>query len=82
MSEGRRAPVNGSPYGTISWEEHVEAWIPYARRYGNDQDAERIAARGGFGLTELISQLGRMPVSWEPSSATEQWWKRFREESK
>lgn len=67
-----RAPVNGSPFGTVSWAEHVEAWEPYARRFGASQSAERIAARGGFGLIELIQQLGRFPRTWEPNKTTDQ----------
>jgi hypothetical protein len=67
MSE-RRAPVNGPPGGTIAWSEHVEAWEAYHRQY-RDQDAERIAARGGFGLVELVWQLGHMPVTWAPGTA-------------
>lgn len=66
----RRARVNGSPGGTISWAEHVEAWEAYHRMY-REQDAETIAARGGFGLVELLWQLGHMPVTWEPGTEAE-----------
>lgn len=61
-----RAPVNGPPYGTISWAEHEEAWLDYARRH-RGQDALRIAVRGGFGLWELCDQLGHAPQTWTPS---------------
>lgn len=66
----RRAPVNGPPGGTIAWPEHLRAWIAYARTYGTDQSAERIAERGGFGVSELVTQLGHMPRTWEPGSGT------------
>lgn len=61
-----RAPVNGPPYGTISWAEHEEAWVAYHRRH-TGQDALTIATRGGFGLWELCDQLGRAPQTWAPS---------------
>lgn len=74
MSDERRAPVQGDRSmakgqpgrepGTISWEEHVRAWEEYARRYGRDQSAERIAERGGFGYRELTDQLGHAPETW------------------
>lgn len=50
--------------GTILWEEHVEAWEVYAKRYGRSQSAERIAQRHGFDYSELVLYLGREPVSW------------------
>lgn len=77
----RRAPVQGTgrywlpsgdqyrdakPPGTIAWSEHVEAWEEYARRYGHDQSAERIAERHGFGWDELCELLGREPTTWRP----------------
>lgn len=52
--------------GTISWEEHVQAWDAYARRFGRDQSAERLAERGGFGYCELLRFLGRPPATWRP----------------
>lgn len=52
-------------HGTISWEEHVEAWNDYARRYGRDQTAERLAERGGFGYGEITEHLGHPPRTWE-----------------
>ena len=65
----KRAPVQRSrsmdkPAGTISWAEHVEAWNGY--KYGDDQDAERIAERGGFSYFEITEQLGHEPTTWEP----------------
>jgi len=75
--ERGRAPVNGSPHGTVSWQEHEVAWAVYARRH-QGQSAERIAERGGFGIEELVMFLGRMPATWEPSEATQRWWRRFR----
>lgn len=65
----RRAPVNGSPHGTVAWSEHEDAWRAYARTH-DGQSAERIAQRGGFGLVELVTQLGRMPSTWRPDDRT------------
>jgi len=70
---GRRVPVQADrnllpgvhfPPGTVSWDEHVEAWNGYAKHFGRDQDAERIAARGGFSFVELCAFLGRPPATW------------------
>jgi hypothetical protein len=52
--------------GTIAWAEHVEAWDDYAKRYGKDQTAERLAERGGFSYSELVDHLGRPPTTWMP----------------
>jgi len=54
------------PAGFISWEEHLKAYEPYARRYGMEQSAERIAERGGFGFFELVALLGWPPRTWRP----------------
>lgn len=67
----RRAPVQGEPRyrrvaGTVSWDEHEEAWREYARRFGPYQSAERIAERHGFGYSEMTDLLGREPTTWEP----------------
>lgn len=77
--EERRAPVQGrhliprmrtgapgEAYGTVSWTEHEEAWRAYAKRYGTDQSAERIAERRGFGYAELTELLGHAPTTWRP----------------
>lgn len=53
------------PAGTISWAEHVEAWRAYAKKYRNDQSAERLAERGGFGYLELTELLGHEPKTWK-----------------
>ena len=72
---GRRAPVQKElgergkvvkPAGTITWEEHCEAWADYAARYGRDQSAERMAQRGGFSYGELVDHLKREPRTWVP----------------
>jgi hypothetical protein len=68
-----RAPVQGEykggnvlhPYGTIAWEEHLEAWNAYQAKYHAEQSAERIAERGGFGYSELQALLGRIPSTWK-----------------
>lgn len=56
--------------GTVSWAEHVEAWEAYAKRYGRDQSAERLAERGGFGYAEIVKHLGREPVNVGASLVT------------
>lgn len=71
MSSGRRAPVQASwrfnrVSGSVSWEEHVEAWMAYAKVFGKSQSAERIAERAGFCYGELVDFLGREPTTWEP----------------
>ena len=53
------------PAGSISWEEHEEAWREYTKRYGKGQSAERIAERHGFTYGELLLFLGRAPSSWK-----------------
>lgn len=70
-----RAPVQGSlrcpgsrpskPAGTITWAEHVEAWVAYNRMH-REQSAERIAERGGFGWYEITELLDHEPRTWEP----------------
>ena len=73
----RRAPVQGDtgwqygrpgarPAGTIAWSEHVKAWEVYHATFCNDQSAERIAERCGFGYDELVEFLGYEPKTWEP----------------
>ena len=72
---GRRAPVQPvrrhneehGP-GTISWAEHEQAWSVYSGRYGGGQSAERIAERGGFSYSELMSFLGHEPTTWRARS--------------
>ena len=77
MTDERRAPVQGDagwqfgrpgarPAGTIAWWEHVRAWEEYHRRFANNQSAERIAERMGFGYEELIAFLGHEPMTWRP----------------
>lgn len=63
------APVQGEMKprrlpGFISWEEHLEAYTVYARKYGNGQSAQRIAERGGFGYKEVTNLLGHEPKTW------------------
>lgn len=67
---GRRAPVQASHgavrrgAGTIAWWEHEQGWAAYAGAHGNDQSAERIAERGGFGWGECVRFLGHEPTTW------------------
>lgn len=56
------------PSGTVTWEEHLEAYAAYAKRYGHQQSAERLAERGGFGYYEISDLLGHEPKTWEPRS--------------
>jgi len=72
-----RAPVNSAPYGSIDVAEHEEAWAAYARHHSG-QSALTIAERGGFGMEELIQQLGRLPVTWRDDEQTRSWWRRYR----
>lgn len=63
-----RAPVQGNrsrrePPGSVDWDVHMRAFAEYARRFGNSQSAERIAARGGFDQSELRCLLaGHDPI--------------------
>jgi len=71
----KRVPVQGCwqgrpggeriPAGTITWEEHCQAWKGYYERWHSNQTAERIAQRGGFSFDELVEYLGREPETWE-----------------
>ena len=70
VESSKRAPVQAGagkrPAGSISWEEHVAAWTAYRKRFANDQSAERIAQRGGFGYDRLVALLGGEPATWSP----------------
>ena len=66
LADGDKRKEGSKRPGTISWEEHEEAWRAYAERYGKEQSAERIAQRGGFGYFELQLLLKRDPQTWEP----------------
>lgn len=72
---GRRARVQADHRhkkgpGSIVWTEHEEAWSAYASMYGSGQSAQLIHERGGFGYGELVSLLGREPMTWAPVGAT------------
>lgn len=69
-----RAPIQGEydpderkhyPRGSISWEEHLEVWQAYDRKWRCGQSAERIAQRGGFGYREATELLGRPLATFE-----------------
>jgi len=65
----RRAPIqreDSVPSGTIAWSEHIEAYVAYVKKYGNNQSAERLAERGGFGFFEITNLLGHEPKTWRP----------------
>ena len=69
LAEGDSRKAGSSPPGTMAWSEHCETWIGYAKRYpssASDQDAERVAQRGGFGKGEAEEYLGRPLKTWEP----------------
>lgn len=57
------------PPGTITWTEHLEVYEAYAKRFGRDQSAERIAERGGFGKDEAEMVLKRSPEFITEASA-------------
>lgn len=57
-------PVSWIPAGTISWEEHKEAWLAYDKKWHCGQTAARIAERGGFSYSELCDLLGHEPTTW------------------
>jgi hypothetical protein len=38
--------------------------LAYRKKYGNDQDAARLAERAGFGYEELVDLLGHSPTTW------------------
>jgi hypothetical protein len=71
-AEGR---VRDIPDGTVSWEEHEEAWraceeavVAAAKKAKAvaqpGPSAERVAELGGFGYSELRKWLGRKPTTW------------------
>lgn len=75
MSDERTAPfqrVHGGITGErIPWSLHLEAYAGYAKEYpgsARDQSAERMAERGGFGVTELDRYVPgwekRVTVDW------------------
>jgi hypothetical protein len=51
----RRFPLQ--PTGSIPWSVAEVAYTAYVRRYGRSQSLDRLAARGGFGHSELIELL-------------------------
>jgi hypothetical protein len=51
--------------GSVSWEEHVQAWLRYHALNGDRAStAEDIAVRGGFAYEQLTELLGHRPTSW------------------
>lgn len=54
------------PAGTITWEEHLECYAAYAKKFGTDQSAERLAERQGFGWEEFTLLVGHEPRTWLP----------------
>lgn len=51
MSDNRLFPVQ--KYGLIPWAIGMEAWLAYAAEGHGNQSCERIAERGGFGISEM-----------------------------
>lgn len=68
----------GDAQGTISWEEHLEAWRAYDRVLGNGhpeiartvRTPEEIEEEGGFSRDQLVHWLGREPQTWMPRRST------------
>jgi len=70
----RRAPIQGDyrlprgapgrSRGSVTWDEHEEAYAAYAKRHGAGQSSERLAERGGFGYEEIARLLGHAPTTW------------------
>ena len=63
-SENRYRSPWVKPAGTVTWAEHLESFEVYAKRYGREQSAERLAERGGFGYYEMAGFLGHEPTTW------------------
>ena len=55
MSKERKFPLLGSGHrvGSIPWWVAEQAYIVYASKYGDSQSLERLAERGGFGISEM-----------------------------
>ena len=49
------------PACAIPWWLAEEAYVRYAKLYGNRQSLERLAERGGFGRQELLNLLRGAP---------------------
>lgn len=78
-------PHNGRvPHGIrfrIPWRIHKKAWEEYAKHFGTIQSAERLAARGGFGLEELIYLLaGELPGSHNDDAMASNFFNRYEDE--
>lgn len=76
-STDRRARVqadhDGKPAGTVSWDEHVQAWEAFNDWiYHGDRNtglsAEFINERGGFRYAELAGFLDHEPFTWKPNT--------------
>jgi hypothetical protein len=58
---GRRFPIQKA--GTVPWESAEKAYETYARLFGKSQSLERLAERGGFGVSEFCALfLGSNPA--------------------
>ena len=65
-----RPPIR-LPRTTISWEMAEIAYSSYIKRGGAGQSLERLAERGGFGLSELaFFLLGACGYQADPFSGT------------
>ena len=53
-----------SQSGSVTWQEHVEAWRAYNREHSGNPTPQRMAARWGFSYAELTHWLGREPTTW------------------
>lgn len=66
QAEYRRNPKTGYmehlPGSSIPWWLAEEAYAYYSKCFGTSQSLETLAARGGFGRTELLMLLRKEPV--------------------
>jgi hypothetical protein len=60
------------PDGSITWDEHAEAWTIYKDVYGGGRDILKIAQEGGFSYRNLCKYLGHEPRTWLPLGRPQQ----------
>lgn len=66
VTQELREGLPGYELGTITWDEHVEAFAVHrAKNPAFGLSAKKIADRGGFEYLELVTYLGREPSTWK-----------------